>query len=333
MTLIIGVTRQERRRAGAPDPPLVWTPGRGTHDLQSLRESVTLPREMTARVSTRSLVGRASLSPLQRRCCSCFVQHMLASCCCGCCARSCCRSSPAWRSPICSIRSPTGWSASASTASSHRSSSSALFVLASSLLILLFVPVLIGQLGAFIEKFPGYVSRLQALAMDPNREWLRKFVGEGVADAQVGDLVDAGRGLGRDLPAARSGPAARRCSRSSRSWSSRRSSPSICCSTGTAWSRAVDGWIPLQHRETVHGLAREIDAAIAGFVRGQAAVCLILASFYAIGADADRSQFRPPDRPDHRASQFYPLCRLDDRAWCSRSASRSRSSGRIGRRS
>jgi predicted PurR-regulated permease PerM len=45
----------------------------------------------------------------------------------------------------------------------------------------------------------------------------------------------------------------------------------------------VDGCIPLQHRGTVHGLARDIDAAIAGFVRGQAVICMILAVFYAIG--------------------------------------------------
>ena len=32
----------------------------------------------------------------------------------------------------------------------------------------------------------------------------------------------------------------------------------------------VDSWVPVHHRETVRGLAREIDAAIAGFVRGQA---------------------------------------------------------------
>src|SRR2546423_2865836 len=42
-------------------------------------------------------------------------------------------------------------------------------------LVLIFVPVLSGQLGAFIEKLPGYVSRVQAVAMDPNREWLRKL--------------------------------------------------------------------------------------------------------------------------------------------------------------
>ena len=39
------------------------------------------------------------------------------------------------------------------------------------------------------------------------------------------------------------------------------------------WDRVVvtvDGWIPRQHRDTVHALLRDIDAAIAGFVRGQA---------------------------------------------------------------
>ena len=52
------------------------------------------------------------------------------------------------------------------------------------------------------------------------------------------------------------------------------------------WDRVVvtvDRWIPLPHREAVHGLARDIDNAIAGFVRGQAVVCLCLAAFYSIG--------------------------------------------------
>src|ERR1035437_5833569 len=46
--------------------------------------------------------------------------------------------------------------------------------------------------------------------------------------------------------------------------------------------RTADGWVPVNQRETVRRLAREIDAAIAGFVRGQTAVCLILGSFYAV---------------------------------------------------
>ena len=44
----------------------------------------------------------------------------------------------------------------------------------------------------------------------------------------------------------------------------------------------VDGWIPLLQRETVRRLAREIDAVIGGFLRGQLGVCLILGCYYAI---------------------------------------------------
>jgi predicted PurR-regulated permease PerM len=39
----------------------------------------------------------------------------------------------------------------------------------------------------------------------------------------------------------------------------------------------------VHQRETVRGLATEMDAAIAGFVRGQAVICLILGLFYALG--------------------------------------------------
>jgi len=46
--------------------------------------------------------------------------------------------------------------------------------------------------------------------------------------------------------------------------------------------RTVDGWVPVAQRNTVRALAREIDAAISGFVRGQTGVCLILGSFYAV---------------------------------------------------
>ena len=51
------------------------------------------------------------------------------------------------------------------------------------------------------------------------------------------------------------------------------------------WDRmvgTVDAWVPVRHRDTVRALAREIDQAIAGFVRGQALVCLILGTFYAV---------------------------------------------------
>jgi predicted PurR-regulated permease PerM len=44
----------------------------------------------------------------------------------------------------------------------------------------------------------------------------------------------------------------------------------------------LDGWVPPQHRATVHRLAGEIDAAISGFLRGQAGVCLIVGIYYVL---------------------------------------------------
>jgi predicted PurR-regulated permease PerM len=52
------------------------------------------------------------------------------------------------------------------------------------------------------------------------------------------------------------------------------------------WHRMVDrvdSWIPVRQRETVRQLAREIDAAIGGFLRGQFGVCLFLGCYYAVG--------------------------------------------------
>ncbi|MFC2966781.1 AI-2E family transporter [Acidimangrovimonas pyrenivorans] len=51
------------------------------------------------------------------------------------------------------------------------------------------------------------------------------------------------------------------------------------------WDRMVahlDSWLPRDHRATIRQLAREIDAVLAGFVRGQLSVCLVLGSYYAI---------------------------------------------------
>ncbi len=45
----------------------------------------------------------------------------------------------------------------------------------------------------------------------------------------------------------------------------------------------IDGLVPLRHRETVRALAREIDTALAGFLRGQSLVCLFLGAWYGIG--------------------------------------------------
>lgn len=44
----------------------------------------------------------------------------------------------------------------------------------------------------------------------------------------------------------------------------------------------IDALIPLDHRETVRAIAQDIDRVLAGFVRGQVSVCMILGTFYAV---------------------------------------------------
>lgn len=46
---------------------------------------------------------------------------------------------------------------------------------------------------------------------------------------------------------------------------------------------SVDGLVPLRHRDNVRLLASQIDAALAGFLRGQSLVCCFLGSWYGVG--------------------------------------------------
>jgi predicted PurR-regulated permease PerM len=50
------------------------------------------------------------------------------------------------------------------------------------------------------------------------------------------------------------------------------------------WDRIVariDGWLPRPHVETIRGQARLVDETLAGFIRGQATVCALMAIYYA----------------------------------------------------
>ncbi len=157
-----------------------------------------------------------------------------------------------------------------------------IFVLLFVLVVLLVAPILGGQLASFIDNIPYYVTTLRALITDPSRPWVQKLVGAGFSgDKGLSDLVSQGvvylSSFLRSL------------------WSGGRAlvslfsllviTPVVAFYLIYDWHRmikAVDGWIPVKQRETVRALAHEIDAAIAGFVRGQTAVCLILGSFYAV---------------------------------------------------
>jgi predicted PurR-regulated permease PerM len=156
-----------------------------------------------------------------------------------------------------------------------------LFLVAFLLLIILFVPILGAQLAAFIDNLPRYVARLHELVTDPSRAWLTRIVGEGFRDADIGELVKQGSGwLAAFLRSLWSGGQALISI-----FSLIVVTPVVAFYLLYDWKRmvaVVDSWIPVPHRDTVRALAREINAAIAGFVRGQTAVCLILGSFYAV---------------------------------------------------
>ncbi|MCK9916311.1 AI-2E family transporter [Microbacteriaceae bacterium K1510] len=157
-----------------------------------------------------------------------------------------------------------------------------LMVLAFVLIILLIAPLLGNQLVSLIDNIPGYVGKLQGLLRDPSWPWLQKLLGSGLnTDKSMSDLVTQGVGW---LTAF-----------SKSLWSGGRAlvslfslivvTPVVAFYLIYDWHRmieTVDGWLPRQHRDTVRQLAREIDGAIAGFIRGQTAVCLILGSFYAV---------------------------------------------------
>jgi predicted PurR-regulated permease PerM len=150
--------------------------------------------------------------------------------------------------------------------------------------VMLVAPVLSVQFAALIESLPAQVSKLEALVTESGGPWLSKMFGGEISDPgkSVSGLVAQSSGLITGFLASL--------------WSGGKAvfsivsllviTPVVAFYLLVDWDRVVttvDGWIPLQHRATIRGLATDIDRAIAGFMRGQAVICLILAAFYAIG--------------------------------------------------
>jgi predicted PurR-regulated permease PerM len=155
------------------------------------------------------------------------------------------------------------------------------FVLIIIVLALVLVPLLANQLYALIANMPAYVTRLQTLMLNADVPWLREMLGSGDTSKTFNDLMSQGAGwLATFLRSL---------------WSGGRAlisilslvvvTPVVAFYLISDWPRfvsTVEQWIPLAYRASVHELFGEIDAAIAGFVRGQSGVCLILGSFYAV---------------------------------------------------
>lgn len=155
-----------------------------------------------------------------------------------------------------------------------------LFVLA----LIIIIPLLGAQTASFIERLPGLVTQLQMRLSEFNAGWLERFVGDDRTNAQqsFSELLTEGAGWLTGLLRS--------------VWSGGQAlidiaglfvvTPVVAFYLLYDWDRMVEKvnlWLPRDNADIVRGLANEINLALAGFVRGQGLVCLLLGGFYALG--------------------------------------------------
>jgi predicted PurR-regulated permease PerM len=145
--------------------------------------------------------------------------------------------------------------------------------------VMLIVPLLLHQGSALISNIPNYFKRVHEILVDPDFPLLN-WIGGGDSNA-VSEIVSKAASwlLGFAYSLWTGGMALVSFA------SVLIVMPVVAFYLICDWHRmiaTVDGWVPLRQRETVRQLARDIDAVIGSFIRGQLGVCVILGLFYAI---------------------------------------------------
>ncbi len=157
------------------------------------------------------------------------------------------------------------------------------FIVGFVLLVLLTAPIIARELAYLLDNLPIYFAQLKTLTSDPGRPWLRKLVGEGLANAEqsIGELASLGVDwFGSVVRSVWTGGQALISV-----FSLAIVTPVVAGYLIYDWNNmlaAIDNWTPPPRRPTVRALAREIDDTIGGFVRGQGTLCLILSVYYAL---------------------------------------------------
>ncbi len=156
------------------------------------------------------------------------------------------------------------------------------FILLFIIFLMVLVPVLANQISGFLERLPELVGKLQALIASTKIEWLRERIGVDGQSLQdnINGLMKEGAGWVSAVL--------------KKVWSSGKSlvdvisllvvTPVVAFYLLYDWDNMVervDSWLPHDHRDTIRGVFKDINTAVAGFVRGQGTVCLILGLFYA----------------------------------------------------
>lgn len=153
-----------------------------------------------------------------------------------------------------------------------------------SLALLLLIPVLSKQLVSFAENLPGYLKNIEQLAQTYGGKWLSPLIN--------GDL----KALSGNLSAIATKGVSWLAALLKSIWSGGMAlvnvislmviTPIVAFYMLIDWDRMiekVDSWLPRDHAPAIREIASGINLSIAGFLRGQGTVCLLLGLFYAIG--------------------------------------------------
>lgn len=158
------------------------------------------------------------------------------------------------------------------------------FLILLTLALVVLIPVLASQMADFAAKVPGYAEKLQQLVTNFNPQWLETRFGVSASGLQeaLNSVLSAGFGFLTTVFKS--------------IWSSGMAlfsiaslfviTPVVAFYMLLDWDRMVaeiDNCIPRDYVDTVRQLATDINAATAGFVRGQGTLCLVLGVMYAVG--------------------------------------------------
>ncbi|WP_376704945.1 AI-2E family transporter [Mesorhizobium sp. ISC25] len=158
------------------------------------------------------------------------------------------------------------------------------FIVVLVLAVVILVPILASQMADFASKLPDYLTRLQGLITSFDPKWLEEKFGVDANGLREGlnSLLTSGFGLLTTVFTS--------------IWSSGVAlvsvvslfvvTPVVAFYMLLDWDRMVaivDSWVPRDYVKTVRTIARDINTATAGFVRGQGTLCLVLGAMYATG--------------------------------------------------
>ncbi|AGF74584.1 permease protein [Bartonella australis AUST/NH1] len=151
--------------------------------------------------------------------------------------------------------------------------------------LIILIPVISWQIQQFMSNgLPVYVERIQAFFVDYNFDWVRRYFGSDPNELQRS--VKAFLGEGSNLITSLLNSLLRSGKSIVNIISLSVVAPVVTFYMLLDWPymvEAVDSWIPRDHLQTVRSIFHEMDRAVAGFIRGQGTVCLILGGYYAAG--------------------------------------------------